>query len=45
MKTEEYHEIWRSQMNLLKQDYSFTVQEGHVIFRLGNASIHRKNKN
>ena len=44
MKTDEYHEIWRSQMNLLKQDYSFTVQEGHVIFRLGNASIHRKNE-
>ena len=44
MKTEEYHEIWKTQMNLLKQDYSFTVQEGHVIFRLGNASIHRKNK-
>ena len=35
---------WKTQMNLLKQDYSFTVQEGHVIFRLGNASIHRKNK-
>ena len=44
MKTEEYHEIWKTQMNLLKQDYSFTVQEGHVIFRLGNASIHRKNE-
>lgn len=44
MKTEEYHEIWKTQMSLLKQDYSFTVQEGHVIFRLGNASIHRKNK-
>ena len=43
MKTEEYHEIWKSQINLLKQDYSFAVQEGHVIFRLGNAAFHRKN--
>lgn len=44
MKTEEYHEIWKTQMDLLKQDYSFTVQEGHIIFRLGNAAVHRKNE-
>ena len=44
MKTEEYHEIWKSQTELLNQDYSFSVQEGHIIFRLGNAAIHRKNE-
>ena len=44
MKTEEYHEIWKSQTELLKQDYSFSVQEGHIIFRLGNAALHRKNE-
>lgn len=43
MKTEEYHDIWTSQMDLLKQDYSFNVQEGHIIFRLGFSSVHRKN--
>lgn len=43
MKTEEYHEIWKTQMDLLKQDFSFTVQEGHIIFRLGNSAVHRKN--
>jgi hypothetical protein len=43
IKTEEYHEIWKSQNNLLKEDYSFSVQEGYVIFRLGNAAFHRKN--
>ena len=44
MKTEEYHEIWKTQTELLKQDYSFSVQEGHIIFRLGNAAFHRKNE-
>ena len=44
IKTEEYHEIWKSQNNLLKEDYSFSVQEGYVIFRLGNAAFHRKNR-
>jgi len=44
MKTEEYHEIWKTQTELLKQDYSFSVQEGHIIFRLGNATFHRKNE-
>ena len=44
MKTEEYHEIWRTQTQLLNQDYSFSVHEGHIIFRLGNAAFHRKNK-
>ncbi len=44
MNTDEYHEIWKSQMALLKQDYSFSVQEGHIIFRIGNASLHRKNE-
>jgi len=44
MKTEEYHEIWKTQNELLKQDYSFSVQEGHIIFRLGNAAFHRKNE-
>ena len=44
MKTEEYHEIWKSQTELLKQDYSFSVQEGHIIFRLGNAAFHRQNE-
>ena len=28
----------------LQQDYSFSVQEGHIIFRIGNASLHRKNE-
>jgi|TARA_B110000259_G_scaffold111941_1_gene127839 hypothetical protein len=44
MKTEEYHEIWKLQTQLLKQDYSFSVQEGHIIFLLGNAAFHRKNE-
>lgn len=44
MKTKEYHEIWKTQTELLKQDYSFSVQEGHIIFRLGNATFHRKNE-
>lgn len=44
MKTEEYHEIWKSQTELLNQDYSFSVQEGHIIFRLGNAAFHRKDE-
>ena len=44
MNTDEYHKIWKSQMTLLKQDYSFTLQEGDIIFKIGNASLHRKNE-
>tara|TARA_B110000259_G_scaffold163552_1_gene188970 strand:- start:3183 stop:3695 length:513 start_codon:yes stop_codon:yes gene_type:complete len=45
MNNLEYHTIWKSQITLLKQDYSFSVQEGNVIFLLGNAAFHRKNEN
>ena len=36
--------VYERPKTALQQDYSFSVQEGHIIFRLGNAALHRKNE-
>jgi hypothetical protein len=44
LSNKEYINIWRSQQELLKKDYGFSVEDGHVMFMETNASFHRKNK-
>lgn len=44
LTNEEYYNIWREQYQLLKDDYSFHVEKGHVLFYLGKSYYHRKDQ-
>lgn len=45
ISNERYYEIWNDQYNLLKEDYSFHVEDGHVLFYLGKSHLHRLDDN
>lgn len=44
LSDDEYFELWQKQHKLLKQDYGFYIEQGHVLFYKSDASFHRENK-
>jgi hypothetical protein len=44
MSKEDYFKVWKSQYNLLNEDYGFATKENEIIFHLTNAYFYRFNE-